>query len=97
MNVGACREAIKQNPDDADAHMCVAEDAIGRDNQTAVAELHDVVRIRPNDRKATFLLAQTLVKTGQIAEARELYQQLSTQNDLWGKSATRNLQKLIGR
>lgn len=94
MDPSACREAIKRDPDNADAHMCIAEDSIGHNNVAAVKELREVVRIRPNDRKAQFLLAQTLVKLGQTEEAYKLYLQLINQNDLWGKSAYRNLQRL---
>jgi len=90
----ASRLAVRQNPNNAAAHMSLAHYyniAGSRYDSQAVQELQEVVRIEPQNREAKFMLAYKLSKINQKAKALQLYQELAQQQDNWGKAALKHL------
>ena len=74
----------------------LAETYLGKDWPKAAEQLREVLRVQPNNRKAMSLLAVSLQRTGHADEAKALYQKLATQDDIWGQSAKRRLQRMAG-
>lgn len=95
LDPAAAREAVRRNPDDAGAHLALAEHyAAEPDHAAAARELQEVLRIQPGNRKAAFMLALIQRKSGHLADARRIYKDLARTDDDWGAAAKRNLKKL---
>ena len=92
-DIQASLEAIRQNPNDAAAHSSAAHYYMvnSADDAKVVRHFQEVVRIEPDNREAKFLLASRLRKLGKKAESKKLFQELTQQQDDWGKSARKHL------
>jgi thioredoxin-like negative regulator of GroEL len=94
-NPAAAIKAITANPDDANAHKALAIVYSSKGQYpAAVAQLKEVVRIRPNDRASASVLSSFLYKTGDRNGALAEWKELAKQDDSWGQSARRHLVKL---
>jgi len=97
-DVAAVRTALARNPNDAAAISSMAFSDIGHSNWAgALPEFQQLVRLEPSNREARFMLAHAQMRTEHQAEARQSFQELALQNDLWGRAAKRNLGKLNGK
>ena len=65
------REALRINPDDADAHYILALLLVYRGKEDAEVEYREALRIKPDDADAHHILGNLLIEMGRKEDARK--------------------------
>jgi uncharacterized protein HemY len=89
-----CREALKRNPDDPDAHARLGRLGITKDPAQSVIHFKTALRVRPHDRHAAVMLGSALKRAVRTKEAADVWREVARQQDSAGQAAQKHLDNL---
>lgn len=92
----AAERETHKDPSDISAHLALVHiDTRKNDLVGATHQLEQIVRVDPKDRQYQYLLCGYLIKLGRAREATHRLENLTLKDDVWGKLARADLDKVL--